>query len=144
MGDAIIAGEIEIETIPQGTMVERIRAAGAGIPAFYTPVGVSTVVEEGKEKRIFEGKEYILEFALKGDFAFIKADKADRRGNLVYRKSQRNFNPIMATAAKTTIAEVDEIVDEIDPEVVVTPSIYVDRVVKVAKQTLDFRPTLRG
>ena len=141
--DAIISGEIEVELLPQGTMVERVRAGGAAIPAFYTPVGVGTVIEEGKEKRIFNGKEFILEFAIKGDFAFIKADKADRRGNLTYLKSQRNFNPVMVTAAKTSVVEVDEIVDELDPEVIVTPSIYVHRVVKVPKQILDFRPTVK-
>jgi 3-oxoadipate CoA-transferase alpha subunit len=141
--DAIVSGDIEVESIPQGTMVERVRAGGAGIPAFYTPVGVGTVVEEGKEKREFNGKPYILEHAIKGDFAFIKADKADRWGNLVYRKSQRNFNPVMATSARITIAEVDEIVEKIDPEAVVTQGIYVQRVVCVPKQTLDFRPVMR-
>ena len=140
--DSIVSGEIDVESIPQGTMVERVRAGGAGIPAFYTPVGVGTVVEEGKEKRVIDGRQYILEHAIKGDFALIKADKADRWGNLVYRKSQRNFNPVMATAARVTIAEVDEIVDRIDPEVVVTPGIYVQRVVCVPKQTLDFRRRL--
>jgi len=141
--DAILSGKIEIESIPQGTMVERIRAGGAGIPAFYTPVGVGTVVEKGKEKREFGGRECILEHAIKADFAFIKADKADRWGNLIYRKSQRNFNPVMATAATVTIAEVDEIVDRIDPEVVVTQGIYVKRVVCAPKQTLDFRVVMR-
>jgi len=141
--DSILSGEIEVESIPQGTMVERVRAGGAGIPAFYTPVGVGTGVEEVKEKRVFNDKEYILEYAIRGDFALIKADKADRWGNLVYRKSQRNFNPVMATGARVTIAEVDEIVDAIDPEVVVTPGIYVQRVVQVPKQTLDFRPAIR-
>jgi len=141
--DAILSGKIEIESIPQGTMVERIRAGGAGIPAFYTPVGVGTVVEKGKEKREFNGKECILERGIKADFAFIKADKADRWGNLVYRKSQRNFNPVMATAAAVTIAEVDEVVDRIDPEVVVTQGIYVKRVVCAPKQTLDFRVVMR-
>ncbi len=141
--DSILSGKIEVESIPQGTMVERVRAGGAGIPAFYTPVGVGTVVEEGKEKRKFNGREYILEYAIKADFAFIKADKADRWGNLVYRKSQRNFNPVMATAATVTIAEVDGIVDRMDPEIVVTQGIYVKRVVCAPKQTLDFRPVMR-
>ena len=141
--DAILSGEIEIESIPQGTMVERIRAGGAGIPAFFTPVGIGTVVEKDKEKQRFDGRECILEHAIKADFAFIKADKADRWGNLTYRKSQRNFNPVMATAATVTIAEVDEIVDRIDPEVVVTQGIYVERVVCAPKQTLDFRRVMR-
>ncbi len=141
--EAILNGEIEIETIPQGTMVERIRAAGAGMPAFYTPVGVGTMVEKGKEKRTFGGREYLLEFALGGDFALIKGDKADRSGNLTYRMSQRNFNPVMATAARVTIAEVDTIVDKIDPEAVDTPGIFVDRVVEVPKQILEFRSVMR-
>lgn len=140
---AIINGEIEIETIPQGTLVDRIRAAGAGIPAFYSPVGAGTMVEKEKEKRIFRGRECLLEFALGGDVALIKADKADRRGNLTYCMSQRNFNPVMATAAKVCIVEVDEIEDEISPEAVVTPGIFVDRVVKVPKQIPEFRFVMR-
>jgi 3-oxoacid CoA-transferase subunit A len=124
-------GLAEVEITPQGTMVERIRAAGAGIAAFYTPVGVGTIVEQGKEKRVFNGREYVLELALPGDFALIKAYKADKLGNLVYRRTARNFNPIMATAAKITIAEVEEVVEpgELDPEAIVTPGIYVDRLV---------------
>lgn len=127
-----LAGEVELEIVPQGTMVERMRAAGAGIGGFYTITGVGTQIEEGKEKKLIDGKEYILELPLRADFAFIRAHKADKMGNLVYWRSQRNFNPIMATAAKVTIAEVDEIVEvgELDPETIVSPAIYVHRVVK--------------
>ena len=127
-----LAGEVELEVIPQGTMVESMRAAAAGIGGFYTSTGVGTQLEEGKEKRIIEGKEYIFELPLRADFAFIRAHKADKMGNLTYWRSQRNFNPVMAMAAKITIAEVDEIVEigELDPESIVTPAIYVDRVVK--------------
>jgi 3-oxoacid CoA-transferase A subunit len=128
-----LTGEVELELVPQGTMVERIRAAGAGIGGFYTLVGVGTQMEEGKEKKVIDGKEYILELPLKADFAFIRAHKADKMGNLTYWRTQRNFNPIMATAAKVTVAEVDEIVEigELDPEIIVTPAIYVDRIVKI-------------
>ena len=127
-----LAGEVELEIVPQGTMVERMWAAGAGISGFYTTTGVGTQIEEGKEKRVINGKECILELPLKADFAFIRARRADKMGNLIYWRSQRNFNPIMATAAHVTIAEVDEIVEvgELDPETIVTPAIYVDRVVK--------------
>src|SRR6202046_5426269 len=128
------AGEVELELVPQGILCERMRAFGAGIPAFYSPVGVGTDVAKGKEERVICGKRYILEQALGADYAFIKAQRADRMGNLVYRKATRNFNPIMATAAKLTIVEVDEVVETgtLDPETIVTPSIYVDRIV-VAK-----------
>jgi 3-oxoacid CoA-transferase subunit A len=134
-------GEVELELVPQGTFAERIRAGGAGIPAFYTPTGVGTVAEEGKEKRTFDGREYLLEKALKADFALIKAHKADRLGNLIYRMTARNFNPVMATAAAITIAEVDEIVEvgELDPESVVTPSIYVSRIIKGEKYDVGFK-----
>ena len=127
-----LAGEVELEIVPQGTMVERMWAAGAGTCGFYTTTGVGTQIEEGKEKRVINGKECILELPLKADFAFIRARRADKMGNLTYWRSQRNFNPIMATAAHVTIAEVDEIVEvgELDPEAVVTPAIYVHRVVK--------------
>ena len=126
------AGEVELETVPQGTLAERIRAGGAGIPAFFTPTGVGTVVAEGKPVQTFDGREYLMERALTADFAFVRAFKADRLGNLVYRKSSRNFNELMATAAKVTIAEVEEIVEagELDPEHIVTPSVYVDRIVQ--------------
>jgi 3-oxoacid CoA-transferase A subunit len=117
--------------VPQGTLAERIRAAKAGLGGVYTPVGVGTVVEEGKETKIIDGKKYLLELPIKADFALIKAHKADRWGNLVYCGSSRTFNETMAGAAKITIAEVDEIVElgELDPEEIVTPSVYVDRVV---------------
>jgi len=126
-------GSIELEIAPQGTLAERIRAGGAGVPAFYTPTAAHTELGEGKETRIFNERVHLLEHAITGDYAFIKAHRADRWGNLVYRKTQRNFNPVMATAAKITIAEVDEIVEvgEIDPETIVTPSVYVHRLVKV-------------
>jgi len=129
----ILSGEVELEILPQGTLAERIRAGGAGIPAFYTPTGVDTVIEKGKEVRIFDDRPYLLERALKADYAFIRAYKADLMGNLVYRGTQRQFNPIMAMAARTTIAEVDEIVDtgELHPESIITPGIFVKRIVKV-------------
>ena len=128
-----LAGEVELEIVPLGTLMERMRAGGGGIGGFYTRTGVGTVIAEGKEKKIINGKEYILELPLRADFAFIRARKADKMGNLIYWRSQRNFNPVMATAANITIAEVDEIVEvgELDPEDIVTPSIYVDRIVKV-------------
>jgi 3-oxoacid CoA-transferase subunit A len=124
-------GRINLTLVPQGTLAERIRAGGAGIPAFYTPAGAGTIVAEGKEVREFEGRQYILETALKADFALIKAWRGDRLGNLVYRKTARNFNPMMATAARITIAEVEELVEPgaIDPDLVHTPGIYVQRVV---------------
>jgi 3-oxoacid CoA-transferase subunit A len=128
----ILSGEIDIQLVPQGTFAERVRAHGAGIPAFFTPTGVGTVVAEGKETRQFDGREYVLERSLGADFAFVKAYKADRMGNLIYRRTTRNFNPMMATAGRTTIAEVEAIVDTgaLDPEAVVTPGIYVDVVVR--------------
>ncbi|MBI4233870.1 MAG: 3-oxoacid CoA-transferase subunit A [Chloroflexi bacterium] len=124
-------GEVELEVVPQGTLVERIRAGGAGIAAFYTPTGAGTLVAQGKEKRAFNGREYLLEHALKGDYAFVRAWKADRLGNLVYRGTSKNFNAPMATAARVTIAEVDEVVEpgELDPEAVDTPALYVKRIV---------------
>jgi 3-oxoacid CoA-transferase A subunit len=130
--EQIEAGKVTVELVPQGTLVERIRAGGAGIQAFYTPTGAGTPVAEGKEVREFDGRPYLLEQALKTDYALIKAYKADRMGNLTYRLASRNFNPIMATAAAVTIAEVEEIVEvgELDPDSIVTPSIFVQRVVK--------------
>ncbi|RKJ54384.1 CoA transferase subunit A, partial [Butyricicoccus sp. 1XD8-22] len=124
-------GELEVELTPQGTLAERIRAGGAGIPAFYTATGVGTPIAEGKEVRTFDGKEYLLERAIVGDFALVKAWKADKLGNLVYRKTARNFNPIAAMSGKITIAEVEEIVEvgELDPDEIHTPSVYVQRVV---------------
>ncbi|HEX4022572.1 MAG TPA: CoA transferase subunit A [Acidobacteriaceae bacterium] len=129
--ERVLAGKLDLTLVPQGTLAERIRAAGAGIPAFYTPAGVGTIVAEGKETREFNGKTYLLEQALPADFALIKAWKGDRQGNLTYRKTARNFNPMMATAAKITIAEVEELVEpgEIDADHVMTPGIYVQRVV---------------
>jgi len=129
----ILAGEVELEIVPQGTLSERIRAGGAGVPAFYTPTGAGTVIEKGKEVRVFDGRPCLMERALKADYAFVRAFKADLMGNLVYRGTQRQFNPIMATAARTTIAEVDQIVDpgELDPEAIVTPGLYVKRIVEV-------------
>ena len=128
----VLAGKLDMTLIPQGTLAERIRAGGAGIPAFYTPAGVGTVVANDKEARVFDGRSYLLERALTADFALVKAWRGDRMGNLVYRKTARNFNPMMATAAKITIAEVEELVDvgSIDPDHVVTPGVYVQRIVK--------------
>lgn len=123
-------GKMQVELVPQGTLAERIRAAKAGIPAFYTPTGAGTVIAKGKESRTFDGRECVLEHAIKADFAFVRAHKADRWGNLVYQGTSRNFNGAMAGAAKVTIAEVDQMVElgEISPEAVATPSIYVNRV----------------
>lgn len=134
-------GEVELEVVPQGTLAERIRAGGAGIPAFYTRTGVGTVVEEGKKKMSFDGKECLLELALTADFACVRAHKADKIGNLTYRMAARNFNPVMAMAAKVTIAEADEIVEagELEPEVIITPGIYVDRVVKGERYEVRFK-----
>jgi 3-oxoacid CoA-transferase A subunit len=126
----VLKGEVEVELNPQGTLAERIRAAGAGIPAFYTPTGVGTQMAEGKEVREFGGRKYVLEKSLRGDFAFIKAWKGDRWGNLIYRKTTRNFNPVMATAADYVIAEVEELVElgELSPECVHTPGIFVNAI----------------
>src|ERR1022692_4191837 len=126
----VLNGTVQLELVPQGTFSERIRAGGAGIPAFFTPTGVGTMVAEGKESREFDGRTYIMERALKADFAFVKAWKGDTWGNLVYRKTARNFNPMMATAAKVTIAEVEHLVQpgELDPDMVHTPSVYVKRI----------------
>jgi len=127
------AGKIELEVVPQGNLAERMRAAGAGIGAFFSPTGVGTPLAEGKEARTIDGRDYVLEYPIRGDVALIRAHVADRMGNLVYRKTARNFGPVMATAAAVTIAQVSRIVEvgEIDPEVVVTPAIYVDRLVEV-------------
>jgi 3-oxoadipate CoA-transferase alpha subunit len=132
------AGEIELELVPQGNLAERIRAAGAGIGAFFTPTGFGTLLAEGKETREIDGRNYVLEHPIHADFALIKADRGDRWGNLVYRKTARNFGPIMASAAKCAIAQVREIVDlgGLDPETIVTPGIFVRRVVKVPAGTL--------
>ena len=127
----LLSGELEVELIPQGTLAERIRAGGAGIPAFFTPTGVGTLVAKGKETRNFDGREYVMERGITGDFALVKAWKADRMGNLVYRKTARNFNPMAATAGKICIAEVEEIVEtgSLDPDQIHTPAVYVDRLV---------------
>ena len=128
------AGKVQLEVVPQGNLAERMRAAGAGIGAFYCPTGVGTPLTEGKERRTIDGRDFVLEYPLSGDVALIKAFRADTLGNLVYRKTARNFGPVMATAAKTTVAQVAEIVEPggIDPEIVVTPGIFVDRIVQIA------------
>ena len=130
-----LSGELDVELVPQGTLAERIRAGGAGIGGFFTPTGYGTLVAEGKETRIIDGKPYVLEAPLRADFAFVKAWKGDRVGNLVYRRTARNFNPMMATAARVTIAEVEELVDpgQIDPDHVVTPGIFVRHIIRGAR-----------
>jgi len=127
-----MTGELELELVPQGTFAERIRAGGAGIGGFFTPTGYGTVVAEGKETRIIDGRPYVLEMPLKADFAFIKASRGDTLGNLTYRKTARNFNPMMATAAQVTIAEVEELVQpgELDPDEIVTPGIFVQKILQ--------------
>jgi 3-oxoacid CoA-transferase subunit A len=131
----VLTGEIEVELVPQGTLAEKIRAGGAGIPAFYTPAGVGTPIEEGKETRVFNGKEYLLEEAYTADFSLVRAWKADKMGNLIYNKTAQNFNPVMATAGKVTIAEVEELyeIGELSPDQIHTPSIYVQSLI-VGKQ----------
>jgi 3-oxoacid CoA-transferase subunit A len=126
----VLAGKLDLDLVPQGTFSERIRAGGAGIPAFFTPTGVGTIVAQGKETRDFDGRTYVMERGLKADFALVRAWKGDRMGNLVYRKTARNFNPMMATAARVTIAEVEHLVEagELDGDSVHTPSVYVQRI----------------
>ncbi|MEJ5303756.1 MAG: 3-oxoacid CoA-transferase subunit A [Bacteroidales bacterium] len=126
-------GEIELELVPQGTLAERIRAGGAGIPAFYTPTSVGTPLQEGKEVREFNGRLYVMEYGLRADFALVKCKMADRYGNLIYNKTARNFNPVMCMAARTTIAQASRVVEpgDIDPEIVVTPGIFVHKVVEI-------------
>src|SRR6202046_5487802 len=128
--EMVLTGKIHLDLVPQGTSSERIRGGGAGIPAFFTPTGVGTIVAEGKETREFDGRAYVMEHALKADFAFVKAWKGVRMGNLVYRKTARNFNPIMATAGKITVAEVEHLVQpgELQPDHIHTPGIFVDRI----------------
>ena len=128
----VLEGKLDLTLVPQGTLAERIRAGGAGIPAFFTPAGAGTLVAEGKEAREFDGKPYLLESWLRADYAFVRAWKGDTQGNLVYRKTARNFNPMMATAAKIKIAEVEELVapGELDPDHIVTPGIYVKRILQ--------------
>lgn len=127
-----MSGELDLEFCPQGTLAERLRAGGAGIPAFYTPTGVGTKIAEGKEIRQFAGRDYVLEKGITGDFAFVKAWKGDKFGNLVFRKTARNFNPMIATAGKITVAEVEELVEvgELDPDQVHTPGVFVQRIFK--------------
>ncbi|MFF5607461.1 3-oxoacid CoA-transferase subunit A [Streptomyces cellulosae] len=136
--DLYRAGRVELEVVPQGTLAERMRAGGAGIGAFYSPVGVGTPLAEGKETREIDGRKYVLEYPIKGDVALISAHRADTSGNLVYRRTARNFGPVMATAAATVIAQVTEIVEpgRIDPETVVTPGIFVDRLVRAEARRL--------
>src|SRR6267142_5009008 len=140
--EMVLKGTVELELNPQGTFSERIRAGGAGIPAFFTPTGYGTVIGEGKEVREFNGRPHIMERALRADFAFVKAWKGDKWGNLVYRKTARNFNPMMATAAKVTIAEVEHLVPagEIDPDHIHTPGIFVKRMIEVGsgKKRIEF------
>jgi 3-oxoacid CoA-transferase subunit A len=128
--ELVIAGKLDLELIPQGTFAERIRAGGAGIPAFFTPTGVGTIVAEGKEVREFDGRQYVMERWLKADFSLIKAWKGDKWGNLIYRKTARNFNPMIATAGNVTIAEVEELVEpgQLPPDQIHTPSVYVQRI----------------
>jgi len=128
----VLTGKLQLELNPQGTLAERIRAGGAGIPAFFTPTGVGTIVGEGKEVRDFDGRPYVMEKALRGDFALIKAWKADRWGNLIFRKTSRNFNPMMATAGKVTIVEAEHIVEpgELDPDQIHLPGVYVKRIIQ--------------
>jgi 3-oxoadipate CoA-transferase alpha subunit len=127
------AGQIELELVPQGTLAERIRAGGAGIPAFYTPASVNTPLAKGKESRVFKGQQYVLEYGIKADFALVKAETADRYGNLLYHATARNFGPIMCTASKVAIVQAKNIVEpgQIDPEIVVTPGIFVQKVIEV-------------
>jgi 3-oxoacid CoA-transferase subunit A len=144
----VLSGKVQLELNPQGTLAERIRAGGAGIPAFFTPTGAGTIVSEGKEMREFDGRMYVMERGLKADFALVKAWKADRWGNLVFRKTTRNFNPVMATAAKVTIVEVEELVEtgQLAPDNIHLPSVYVNRIVvssgqpkRIEKRTLTKR-----
>ena len=140
-----LSGELEVELVPQGTLAERMRAGGAGIPGFYTPTGVGTLVAEGKEIRSFEGRDYVLERGIVGDFSIVAAWKGDRLGNLIYRKAARNFNPMVATAGKVSIAEVEELVEvgALDPENVHTPGVFVQRVVVAPRQKRIERRTVR-
>ncbi|WP_340002091.1 CoA transferase subunit A [Oceanobacillus sp. FSL K6-0127] len=141
----VLAGELEVELTPQGTLAERIRAGGAGIPAFYTPAGVGTPIAEGEEVRVFNNKEYLLQTALKADFSLIRAAVGDHAGNLVYNKTARNFNPMMAAAGKVTIAEVEQLVEPgtIDPDHVHTPGIYVQALIEGAQEKRIERLTIR-
>ncbi|HZG87805.1 CoA transferase subunit A [Paenibacillus sp.] len=141
-----LSGELEVELIPQGTLAERIRAGGAGIPAFYTPAGVGTPIAEGRETRTFDGKEYLLETALRADYALIRAAAGDAMGNLMYNKTARNFNPMMAAAGRVTIAEIERLVEPggLDADAVHTPGIYVQRLVVARQEKRIERLTVRG
>ena len=140
-----LSGELEVELVPQGTLAERMRAGGAGIPGFYTPAGVGTLVAEGKEVKEFDGRDYVLERGIVGDFSMVAAWKADRLGNLVYRKAARNFNPMAATAGRISVAEVEELVEvgALDPEAIHTPGVFVQRVVVAPRQKRIERRTVR-
>jgi len=142
----VLSGEIEVELIPQGTLAEKIRAGGAGIPAFYTPAGVGTPIAEGKETRLFNGKEYLLEEALTADFSIVRAWKGDKMGNLVYHKTARNFNPMIAAAGRVTIAEVENLYEagELDPNSIHTPSIYVQSLIEGNQEKRIERLTVRS
>ena len=144
--DLYRAGDIELELVPQGTLAERIRAGGAGVPAFYTATSVGTPLAEGKELRNFDGRDYVLEYGLKSDFALIKCERADRYGNLVYNKTARNFSPIMAMAAKTTIVQTGAYVEagEIDPETVVSPGVFVNRIVTITDPAQESKLVANG
>src|SRR5436853_2593633 len=143
--EMVLKGKVQLDLVPQGTFSERLRAGGAGIPAFFTPTGVGTIVAEGKETRDFDGRTYVMERALKADFAFIKAWKGDREGNLIYRKTARNFNPMMATAATVTVAEVENLVEpgELDPDCIHTAGVYIKRMIHVpnAEKRIEQRTT---
>jgi 3-oxoacid CoA-transferase subunit A len=140
-----LSGELEVDLVPQGTLAERMRAGGAGIPAFYTPAGVGTLAAEGKETRVLDGREYVMERGIVGDFSFVAAWKGDRLGNLVYRKAARNFNPMAITAGRVAVAEVEQLVEvgELDPECVHTPGVYVHRLVVAPREKRIERRTLR-
>jgi 3-oxoacid CoA-transferase subunit A len=140
-----LSGELEVELVPQGTLAERMRAGGAGIPAFYTPAGVGTLVAQGKETRVFDGREYLLEKSVVGDFSLVAAWKGDRLGNLVYRKAARNFNPMAVTAGRIAIAEIEELVEagDLDPECIHTPGVFVNRLVVAPRQKRIERRTVR-
>jgi 3-oxoacid CoA-transferase subunit A len=140
-----LSGELEVELVPQGTLAERMRAGGAGIPAFYTPAGAGTLVAQGKETRVFDGRDYLLERGVVGDFSIVAAWKADRYGNLVYRKAARNFNPMAATAGRISIAEVEELVapGDLDPECVHTPGVFINRIVVAPREKRIERRTVR-
>jgi 3-oxoacid CoA-transferase subunit A len=141
----VLSGELEVELVPQGTLSERLRAGGAGIPAFYTPAGVGTKIAEGKETRVFDGKEYVLEKAIKGDFSLVRAHKGDTFGNLIYRKTAQNFNPMIAAAGNVTIAEVEHLLKpgELNPEHIHTPSIYVNKLIQGEQENRIERKTVK-